>query len=142
MCDCDYDLPELYSVKTVKVRKPHRCVECRITIEPGQQADKIDGLWDGKFSTLYTCLECATLIDYLLKRKVIDCFCHGDLREAISEEGLLYSDDDIEQEYEHLPFYDERKGVVRGSSCPIVTKVPCIVIRQGKLRLKEAHSVD
>lgn len=139
MCDCEP--AELYTSKLVKTRKPHRCIECRIQIELGQQAEKVDALYDGRFTSFYTCLECKTLIEYLRTKKIVDdCLCHGDLGEEIDQQGFLYSDDDIEEECEHLPFYDESKGVVRGLYCLIATKVDCIVIRQGKLRLNPEYA--
>lgn len=134
---CDfYDAPALYNSRIVRVRKPHKCVECRAVIQPGQQAEKIDALYSEGFSTFYTCLDCVELIAYLRTQKIELC-CHGELGEIIYEEDLIFSDDELEEIYSAESWYDDSKGCVRGQSCPIVTKAPWLKIVNGHFRLEK-----
>lgn len=57
MYDCE--LPELYDERYVKARKKHTCCECKHPIFPGEEYQKVKGLWDGEFATFKTCSCCA-----------------------------------------------------------------------------------
>ncbi|MGB3203586.1 MAG: hypothetical protein WBB28_01220 [Crinalium sp.] len=97
MCACDATPPDLYNSKIVKVRKPHRCCECAVQIEKGQECEKVDGLWEGSFSTLYTCLQCKELWGYLGEKEMDCCMEHGILYEEIF--ALFPEDDDAQGRY-------------------------------------------
>jgi hypothetical protein len=138
-CDCEY--PALYKVKQVAVRKLHRCVECGYKIEFGVRAEKVDALWDGSFQTIYTCLNCVKVRDFI-KAKYADSedvlCCHGEIYDFLWGEGLLFSEQDIEEEAsEVLPNYNERIGVVRGKNCIIASKVDWLIRRGDKFFLVE-----
>ena len=59
------DLPTLYSERDVRARKQHRCCECRISIKAGETYSRVEGLWDGQFSTYKTCTPCAEFRNWL-----------------------------------------------------------------------------
>lgn len=134
MSDCDCEIPDLYNAKIVKVRKPHKCVECRTMIEKGEKAEKADSLYDGEFRTYYTCESCLELITHL-RQNGVDLCCYSDLSEALREEGAFYSEDELEEIYSTEPWYDDDRGCVRGRNCPIVTKVDWLKIVNGRFRL-------
>ena len=58
MCDCDYELPEVYRQSDVRARKWHRCSECRGWIAPGETYRKFFGVWDGDARNYATCSDC------------------------------------------------------------------------------------
>ncbi|MBL1177640.1 hypothetical protein [Pantanalinema sp. GBBB05] len=144
MSSCDCEPAQLYNSKIVRCRKPHKCLECGVKIEPGEQAEKVDSLYDGQFSTFYTCPECLKLIAYIRSNiKSVEICCHGELAEAIWHEGsLVWDDDDMEEEYSTLPFYDEVKGIVRGRNLPIATRVDWLIIERGRFRLNPTIEVE
>lgn len=62
-CACalvdDYlDRPEPYEGRWVVARKPHTCVECGGTIEPGDRYYREKGLWSGEWDCHHTCEPC------------------------------------------------------------------------------------
>jgi hypothetical protein len=75
------------------------------------------------------------LIHYVRTHTDLELCCHGDLEEAIAQTDWVYTEDDHEEEYSKLPFYDEKKGVHRGQSCDLVTREEWLLICQGHLRL-------
>lgn len=44
--------------KVVKVRKPHKCVDCQKEIKPGEYALRETGFMDDGPVSCYTCIEC------------------------------------------------------------------------------------
>lgn len=76
-CECE-SYSELYSAEWRKVRKPHRCYECRAKIEPGTRAYYTHGKCEGEWWSGYTCAKCQDVIEYV--RAHVPCFCyvHGD----------------------------------------------------------------
>lgn len=80
MCSLDYDPPTMYVRKTVKARKPHRCCECGRAIEPGEQYQRVVGVWDGTFDKHTTCGQCVSAADLLMKH------CHGFMHCGIYED--------------------------------------------------------
>lgn len=44
--------------RPVRARKPHRCVECARTIEPGEVYYRTAAKWEGDFFTVKTCAHC------------------------------------------------------------------------------------
>jgi hypothetical protein len=79
--------PTLFEEKIVTARKPHKCGECRRSIEMGEEYEHTKGLWEGRFETHKTCSECRAIRSAF--------FCNGwfygqvihDLREHISDAG-------------------------------------------------------
>ena len=80
-CDCDFESPKIYNVKEPVARKEHICCECRCTIKPGEQYEKVEGLWENKFTTYKTCNDCLKI--RLLLETEAPCYClvHGTLME-------------------------------------------------------------
>ena len=61
-CYCDYDSsPSMHREAWHKAKKEHKCCECRQAIAPGQEYQKVCGVWDGDFSAHKTCERCANL---------------------------------------------------------------------------------
>lgn len=88
-CYCDYDPPSVFSDKTVKARKPHKCTECSRTIEPGETYHYAFGVWDGFADSFHTCSHCTEIKQFV--RISVPCFCWAygnmldDAKEAIQE---------------------------------------------------------
>lgn len=51
----------LFSERVLTVRASHRCEECRVTLPPGTQAERMVAKWEGQVSSTYTCLPCAEI---------------------------------------------------------------------------------
>jgi len=63
-CTCAIEIDQgdsasFSSEKTLVARVPHRCCECGDIIRPGQEYERMFGVWDGKTSTYKTCIPCA-----------------------------------------------------------------------------------
>lgn len=84
-CSCDYDPPEFCHNEVRKARKPHKCYECRVTIEPGERYEHTRGKWEGDISTFDTCALCLELRQWA--KISVPCFCwyYGDLHENIRD---------------------------------------------------------
>jgi hypothetical protein len=137
---CDCDSPSVYHASLVKVRKPHKCCECGGNIQPPQQAEKIDALWDGEFSTIYTCVDCVAVRDYLKERYVSDddesLCCHGEMYEYLWQSDLLWDEDEIEEEASAwVPDYDGSIGVIQGDNHVVGVKVDWLRWQNGRLCL-------
>jgi hypothetical protein len=52
---------DFISSRTVKAAKPHKCDECRATIEKGERHDYTAGRVEGDFTSYRLCLPCAEL---------------------------------------------------------------------------------
>jgi hypothetical protein len=61
MCFDNDDRAEMYELKRVRVRKPHRCDGCGKTIERGEHATHHTGLFDGAWFSDYECDDCRRL---------------------------------------------------------------------------------
>lgn len=133
-CDCEH--PDVYSAKVVRVRKPHKCVECCCPISVKESAEKVDALWDGQFQTIYTCTNCTKIRKFIEEKFPEDCLCHGELSEFLWNSGFLYSETEIEEETaEWAQNYDSSVGVVMGPNSVIATHVPWLVYKNGKFCL-------
>jgi len=53
--------PEIYTESMPKARKQHKCCECHSQIDKGEQYWRIDGKWDGEFTSYKMCLVCETI---------------------------------------------------------------------------------
>ncbi len=54
-------LPDVFNEWSPKARQPHKCCECRGIIARGEKYQKIQGLWDGRWRTFKTCIDCKEL---------------------------------------------------------------------------------
>ncbi len=57
-CDGGFDFSR---ITNPKAKKPHRCGECRRSIEKGQVYERFVGKFDGAIFSQSTCLECAEI---------------------------------------------------------------------------------
>ncbi len=55
----DGESPDVMTTTHPKARKQHRCCECHGAIMPGEQYEKITGIWNGEPETYKTCAVCA-----------------------------------------------------------------------------------
>lgn len=53
---------------TLKARKQHHCCECAGTILPGQQYQRVSGVWEGNAEAFKTCLPCVEARDWATKQ--------------------------------------------------------------------------
>jgi hypothetical protein len=65
-CSCLYDSgdgdqPSFHSRAWRKARKPHKCYECRRTIQPGELYEHFSGKWEHGIDTYSTCAECQNI---------------------------------------------------------------------------------
>ena len=84
-CSCEIEVdhdngPEAFSASDRTARKPHKCGECRRTIEPGEVYRHESGVWDGGPSSHKTCVDCVSI------REVFFCgYVYGAVLEKLIE---------------------------------------------------------
>lgn len=61
LCGPEDGVIEVISESTVTARKPFKCCECRRTLPPGTEYEKIVGKFEGEFLRYRTCLDCANI---------------------------------------------------------------------------------
>jgi hypothetical protein len=59
--DYDGDPAEVFRSHVVRARKPHKCFECGAEISAGADYERVNGQWDGKWSTYSFCLPCSEI---------------------------------------------------------------------------------
>jgi len=62
----DYFGPRVFHRKELKARKLHKCEECGETIKPREMYVRETGIWDGRWGSHETCMDCADVRDVLL----------------------------------------------------------------------------
>lgn len=83
-CSNDYNTPELFNETLIKkCAKEHKCSGCHDTIEKGESYKRIEGLWDGDFSTFKFCEGCIKVMEELESAGC--CYSYDDIREAWEE---------------------------------------------------------
>lgn len=80
-CYCDYDPPSWYSQRRRTAAKPHRCSECSLQINAGEQYEDVRGCWDGEIDRFKTCVRCLALREYVVAHVPCFCWSHGDMIE-------------------------------------------------------------
>ena len=98
-CYCNDSSPSMYVETWHKARKEHKCCECKRKIKPGDEYERIAGVWDGDFSTYKTCEVCAGLRDALAE---FSCPTFG----GLGEEYFNYLDGFLKCE-EYQTQYDQ-----------------------------------
>lgn len=85
-CYCDDgDPPTWVSIRDVKhARKPHKCTECRGTIEVGEPYEYVSGLWDDH-CTFHTCKLCVELREWATISVPCFCWSYSGLHEAVRD---------------------------------------------------------
>ncbi len=58
--------PEFYTIKIVKARKDHKCLECQRHIQKGAEYERQSGKFDGEIFSDKICLDCVNIRDGLL----------------------------------------------------------------------------
>jgi hypothetical protein len=84
-CDYDYDYPEFSRTTKPRARRPHRCVECGTTIQPGEQYERVAGVWEGEFSTFCICERCHDLRQWVKNNVPCFCWAYGNMIEDARE---------------------------------------------------------
>lgn len=91
-CYCDYDPADIYRASKPRARKRHKCEECGAPILPGEQYERVFGVWEGYASTHKTCARCFDLRQWV--QNSIPCFCwaHGNMIEdaKVCIDDVLY----------------------------------------------------
>lgn len=73
-CSCintsgDFETCKVYNEKDRKARKPHPCIECKRTIQPGETYKYGSGIFENKPFSHATCADCQSIVDAF--------FCEG-----------------------------------------------------------------
>lgn len=78
---------DVFSDKTVKCRKPHKCCLCGIEIKAGETARYFSGKWEGEWSDGYECEYCREFIKKLISEDLLDRheFGEDEYHEAATE---------------------------------------------------------
>ncbi len=89
MCRADGgDTPTICRTKKVQARKPHRCAECRRTIEPGETYEYTFMVFEGSGDSYRVCAQCLVACRWLARN------CGGylfhEVREEIEEHAVEY----------------------------------------------------
>lgn len=113
-CDDDYGVLDFQNTTRPRARKPHRCVECRRTIRPGEVYVRTVQKWEGDISASVFCVECDEWASALCKAQQIVCNCSGwelgnlwgEIREFTAEH-LGYSADFDPEDPEACGYFGE-----------------------------------
>ena len=62
MCYCE--APSLFLRSWKPARKQHHCCECGGVIQPRDRHEITEGVWDGRWDRLRTCVECVQCRDW------------------------------------------------------------------------------
>lgn len=83
MCMVDYSerVTVLSDTKPV-ARKAHTCGECYRDIKPGEQYERMTGIYDGQLDTYKTCLQCVSVREWLSQ------VCNGWIYSMVGEDLL------------------------------------------------------
>jgi len=71
------------SLKTVKIRKPHKCWGCTKEFPIGTTMTKSVTVDQGEFSSCYWCKECENFLSTLKDWELEDGIAFGELKELI-----------------------------------------------------------
>lgn len=87
MCMVDYSEAVVILSETMPTaRKAHQCGECRREIQPGEQYEKMTGIWEGEMETYKTCAHCVSARDWL--QQVCNGWVYGSVGEDLYEHFL------------------------------------------------------
>jgi hypothetical protein len=82
---CDCEAPSVGEFSTPVARAPHRCCECRRTIQIGESYERYRGCWDGTWTTWITCFMCGHVRDWIEVNTDEDCIAFGTLVQSVEE---------------------------------------------------------
>jgi hypothetical protein len=81
-CSIDVEeFPDFHVAEIRTARKSHKCCECKAEILPGQKYEHVSAKWDGKVSTVKTCILCTKIRDEYCSHG----FEYGGLRATLLE---------------------------------------------------------
>ena len=88
-CICaDHDGgPDPYTETMPVARKAHRCCECGAVIAPGEQYERIEGRWEGRWETCKTCIVCARI-----RQSLFSCWIYGQMWSDIHDHHCGWED--------------------------------------------------
>ena len=104
-CFCEYDYtPSFFREAWHRSKKDHKCCECERQITPGQEYQRVSGVWEGRFLTFKSCERCADLREALAETL---CTTFGELK----NEYLEYLDflPPVERDQTYSRVFGERK---------------------------------
>jgi len=92
-CSCDVypfaidesEQAEIYTQKTTKARKIHKCTECKREILPGEKYELFKGKWEGDFQTYKTCKDCLSVRGQFFSNGWIFSNLWSDLNESFND---------------------------------------------------------
>lgn len=74
MCSIDYEPAAVWDERSVRARRPHKCIECAGTIRPGEHYARVGCLFEGSWETLIRCALCYFLADAI---ETLECGDEG-----------------------------------------------------------------
>lgn len=106
MCDVDYDQPTIWKCWAPRARKPHKCDECGLFVQPGESYARAKALTDGEWWDGVRCAACWFLCQAI---ETLECGDEGSvLWGGLSEEiGQLDSGPYNEETDEFAPNWAE-----------------------------------
>jgi hypothetical protein len=78
--DCD-EMASVITEEIRRARKPHRCYECKSTIEKGDTYEYTAALWEYEWHHMHVCLDCVSVRDSLFRRG----FTYGEIWEDLKD---------------------------------------------------------
>lgn len=91
-CVCDYyESPTVYSLTKPVARQVHKCTECGRAINPGDQYEKVFGVWDGDAGTHKTCARCVAMREWVKAHVPCLCWAHGNMRNDVIQTARSYA---------------------------------------------------
>ena len=120
------DVEEGYSVfhqSLRKAKKAHKCYECGNAISPGEEYERVSGLYEGSWDHFHTCSRCLDLHESL---KLFSCYPYahfriiGNLLDTAEDYIRDCMVPNLQQTYLAIPYYKKlilaRRGGVRNEA--------------------------
>ena len=85
MCSIDWcdEWSTVWLVDYLTARTPKRCYECRRTISPREDYQRVKSLYDGRWDTWAICQHCTVVAEWL--EEMCGGYLHGGLLEELEE---------------------------------------------------------
>lgn len=87
--ECDEQAAVWSEARVGATRTEHKCCECGDPIPSGSRCCRASGLYEGKWSTWYRCVTCATLAEYVAAENK-ECPLWGCLSESCEYAGVSW----------------------------------------------------
>ena len=107
MCFYHVSYADFYNSAINRARKPHRCEECGLQIEPGEQYLYCRGKCDGDMYSTYTCLRCCYDIARIVAHEYDDGCVGSSAWPPLGDVGDYFCENDLGRTpVEDVPAYD------------------------------------